>query len=225
MANIIALIPAYNEVERIQPVIEGANQFLPVWVVDDGSEDQTASLSESTGAKVIRQTPNQGKGRALQTGFRHALEAGVDAVVTLDADGQHLPQEMPRFLDKYASTQADLIIGQRDFSQMPLIRRLANTSGRSLFSWALRIPVSDNQSGYRLISARLMQAMLDSKESGFELEVEMVVVCIENGYRLEWVPISTIYAGEKSHIHPLHHALNFFRVTLATRKRTAHLQK
>ena len=224
MPNLIALIPAYNEVERIQPVIEGARTFLPVWVVDDGSTDHTASLSESAGARVIRQTPNQGKGRALQTGFHHALEAGVDAVVTLDADGQHLPQEMPRFLDKYASTQADLIIGQRDFSQMPLIRRLANTTGRSLFSWALRTPVSDNQSGYRLISARLMQAMLDSKESGFELEVEMVVVCIENGYRLEWVPISTIYAGEKSHIHPLHHTLNFFRVTLATRKRTAHLK-
>jgi glycosyltransferase involved in cell wall biosynthesis len=225
MPNIIALIPAYNEVERIQPVIEGARQFLPVWVVDDGSKDQTASLSESTGAHVIRQTPNQGKGRALQTGFRHALEAGVTAVVTLDADGQHLPQEIQRFLDKFASTQADLIIGQRDFSQMPLIRRLANTTGRSLFSWALRTQVSDNQSGYRLISARLMQAMLDSKESGFELEVEMVVVCIENGYRLEWVPISTIYAGEKSHIHPLKHAFNFFRVTLATRKRTAHLNK
>ena len=98
MSNIIALIPAYNEVERIQPVIEGAKQFLPVWVVDDGSKDQTAALSESAGATVIRQSPNQGKGRALQNGFRHALEAGVDAVITLDADGQHLPRRFKDFL-------------------------------------------------------------------------------------------------------------------------------
>jgi len=225
MSNIIALIPAYNEVERIQPVIEGAKQFLPVWVVDDGSTDQTAALSESAGATVIRQSPNQGKGRALQNGFRHALETGVDAVITLDADGQHLPREIQRFLEKYASTQADLIIGQRDFSKMPFIRRNSNTIGRALFSWALRTPDRDNQSGYRLISARLMKAMLESKESGFELEVEMMVVCVENEFKLEWVPISTIYAGEKSHIKPLKHAYNFLRVTLATRKRTAHLKK
>jgi glycosyltransferase involved in cell wall biosynthesis len=220
MEKIVALIPAYNEEEGIQPVIEGASQFLPVWVVDDGSSDRTAEVAQATGAHVIRQIPNQGKGCALKNGFRQALTAGVEAVVTLDADGQHLPQEIQRFLAKYAETRADLIIGQRDFSQMPTIRRLSNTIGRSLFSWALRTPVSDNQSGYRLISTRLMQAMLDSQESGFELEVEMVVVCVLKKYRLEWVPISTIYAGEKSHIKPLQHGYNFLRLTLATRKRT-----
>ncbi len=225
MDKMVALIPAYNEVERILPVIQGAREFLPVWVVDDGSSDQTAVVAEAAGAQVFRQRPNQGKGCALKTGFRHALASGIEAVITLDADGQHLPQEIERFLGKHLSTQADLIIGQRDFSQMPVVRRISNTIGRSMFSWALRTPVSDNQSGYRLVSARLMQAMLDSRESGFELEVEMVVVCVLNHFRLEWVPISTIYAGEKSHIKPLQHGYNFLRVTLATRKRTDPLKK
>lgn len=223
MTGIIALIPAYNEEKRIQPVIQAALQHLPVWVVDDGSVDGTAILAESCGARVIRQVLNQGKGCALQTGFKAALDTGLNAVITLDADGQHLPAEIPLFLDAYQATGADLIIGQRDFSKMPLIRRLSNTTGRALFSWALRTPVSDNQSGYRLISARLMQAMLESQESGFELEVEMLLVCAINKFRLEWVPISTIYAGESSHIKPLKHAYNFFRVTFATRRRTRNL--
>lgn len=223
MPGIVALIPAYNEAQRILPVIQGAQQHLPVWVVDDGSSDQTAALAESAGAKVIRQVPNQGKGRALQAGFRSALEAGIEAVVTLDADGQHLPAEIPPFLQKYSESRADLIIGRRDFDKMPFVRKAANTIGGALFSWAIRQPILDNQSGYRLISARLMEVMLQSRESGFELEVEMVVVCAERNYKLDWVPISTIYAGEKSHIHPLHHGLNFMRVVLATRKRTARL--
>lgn len=224
MEKIIALIPAYNEAERIASVILEAKKYLPVWVVDDGSVDQTAEIARAAGARVITQKPNQGKGMALLTGFRHALEEGVDALITLDADGQHLPHEMERFLSKYAETHADLIIGERDFSKMPIVRRISNSIGRAMFSWAIRSPVSDNQSGYRLVSSRLMQSMLHSREKGFELEVEMLVVCAENNFRLEWVPISTIYAGESSHIKPLRHTYHFFRITFITRRRTAQIK-
>ncbi len=89
--NILAVIPAFNEEQHIGKVISQAAQFLPVVVVDDGSSDGTAALSESAGATVIRQVPNQGKGAALINGFRHALEVGAEAVVMLDADGQHDP--------------------------------------------------------------------------------------------------------------------------------------
>ena len=96
--RILALIPGYQEGPRIAAVATGAARYLPVVVVDDGSTDDTADQAEAAGATVIRQVPNQGKGAALRAGFRHALEKGADAVVTLDADGQHDPDEIPVFL-------------------------------------------------------------------------------------------------------------------------------
>ena len=140
-------------------------------------------------------------------------------MVTLDGDGQHDPGDIPAFLACFAATSADLIIGARDFTQIPPIRRLANTLGQRLFSWALGQQVPDNQSGYRLLSRPMMAATLDSVESGFEFEVEMIVVCVEQDLRLAWVPIRTIYAGEHSHINPLRHVVQFSRVVWQTRRR------
>ena len=216
--RVIALIPAYNEVARIRPVIAGALEHLPVLVVDDGSADDTASVAETAGARVLRQQPNRGKGAALRLGFRRAIDQGFEGVLTLDADGQHDPAEIPSFLDKYAEMGADLVIGARDFSHIPPVRRLANSLGRVTFSWAVGQEIPDNQSGYRLISRRLMGDLLDSQEGGFEFEVEMIKVCIKRGYRLEWVPIRTIYRGESSHISPLVHVQNFLRVVWQTRR-------
>jgi glycosyltransferase involved in cell wall biosynthesis len=217
--RVLALIPAYNAAHLVGAVVRGALAHLPVLVVDDGSSDATSDAARDAGATVLRQEPNQGKGAALRTGFRSAVEQRFDAVLTLDADGQHDPAEIPRFLESHTGTGADLIIGARDFERMPLVRRIANTLGRRAFSWALDQPVRDNQSGYRLVSRRLMATTLDSGESGFEFEVEMIVICVERGFRLEWVPIRTIYAGEGSHIRPLHHLVHFSRVVLQTRRR------
>ncbi|MGQ0562527.1 MAG: glycosyltransferase family 2 protein [Gemmatimonadota bacterium] len=213
------LIPAYNEEERIRPVIEGARTHLPVLVVDDGSADGTPAIAEAAGATVVRQVPNQGKGAALKRGFRWALERpDCSAVLTLDADGQHDPAEIPKFMATFAQNGSDLIIGYRDFSEMPFRRKVANTIGRASLSWAMGQKIVDNQSGYRLISRGLMEATLASAEAGFEFEVDMVVLCIRRGFRLDWVPIRTIYAGEASHIRPWHHVKNFFRVVLKTRR-------
>lgn len=216
--RILAVIPAYNESDHIADVVARARIHLPVLVVDDGSRDDTSTIAKNAGAEVIRQVPNQGKGIALQNGLRYALEHGYAAVVTLDADGQHAPEEIPLFVNKFTDHQPDLIIGYRDFRKMPLIRRCSNTFGTWMFSWAIGQPVRDNQSGYRLISSRLIQVILDSKEHGFEYEVEMIVRCVQQKMKLDWVPIRTIYAGEHSHIRPLHHIYHFFRVVLQTRK-------
>ena len=222
--GIVALIPAYNAAHLVAPVIEGARVHLPVLVVDDGSSDATADVAEKAGATVIRQRPNQGKGVALQTGFRRALTEGYEAVLTLDADGQHDPAEIPKFLHRYRETRADLIIGARDFGQMPFVRRLSNRTGTRAFSWAMRTPIRDNQSGYRLVSRRLVAATLDSKEAGFELEVEQIVICLEKHYNLDWVPIRTIYGDEGSHIKPLQHVYHFFRVVFESRRRTGRIR-
>ena len=217
--NILALIPAYNEARRVSTVVTTACQYLPVLVVDDGSTDDTAAVATLSGATVLSQRPNQGKGVALETGFLKAIAEGYAAVLTLDADGQHDLAEIPKFLQAYQEQEVDLIIGARDFSQIPPVRRVANTLGRWSFSWAVGRPVQDNQSGYRLISRRLMEAMLASQEHGFQFEVEMIVVCVQKGYALDWVPIRTIYAGESSHIQPLQHVVEFTRMVLQTRKR------
>ena len=218
-SRILALIPAYNEAGRIGKVIEGARSFLPVLVVDDGSTDETAAIAAGCGAVVLSQVPNQGKGAALKAGFRWAISKEYQAVLTLDADGQHDPSEIPKVLEAFNSSRADLIIGERDFNRIPPIRRLANTLGRWSFSWAAGQRVPENQSGYRLVSRRLMEALLNSPESGFEFEVDMLVTSLQHGFRLDWVPIRTIYAGETSHIHPLQHLIHFSRVVWQTRKR------
>jgi glycosyltransferase involved in cell wall biosynthesis len=221
--RVLALIPAYEEGPRIGAVVEAARRRLPVKVVDDGSTDDTAAIAEASGAEVIRQRPNQGKGAALRAGFRHALAGGYEAVVTLDADGQHDPDEIPRFLAAFAPPGAsgpapELVIGRRDFARMPPVRRLSNTVGTAVFSWAVGSDVPDNQSGYRLLGRRLMTAMLDSRETGFEFEVEMIAVCIRGGWTIAWVPISTIYAGAPSHVKPMAHVRHFVRATRAARR-------
>lgn len=217
--KILGIIPAYNEESRIGKVVQGAAEHIPVLVIDDGSQDGTAKAAQDSGAQLIQQIPNQGKGAALRRGFNVALAAGYAAAITLDADGQHDPGEIPSFLDAYKNHKPDLIIGKRDFNQIPPVRRLANSFGRWSFSWAVGLPIPDNQSGYRMLNRRMMESVLDSEESGFEFEVEMIVTCIKRGYSLEWVPIRTIYRDEGSHIHPLRHTVEFTRMVLQTRKR------
>jgi glycosyltransferase involved in cell wall biosynthesis len=222
-SRVLALIPGYEEGPRIGSVVERTRRHLPVLVVDDGSSDDTASVAEAAGARVLRQVPNQGKGAALRAGFQLALEEGWDAVLTLDADGQHDPDEIPRFVAAFSAPGAsgprpELVIGRRDFTRMPPVRRLSNTVGTAAFSWAVGQHVPDNQSGYRLLGRRLMTATLGSQERGFEFEVEMIAVCLRNGWTLDWVPISTIYAGEPSHVKPVAHLRHFVRATRAARR-------
>jgi glycosyltransferase involved in cell wall biosynthesis len=211
--TIFALIPGYQVGPRIAAVALGAAAHLPVVVVDDGSTDDTAAQAEAAGATVIVQRPNQGKGAALRAGFRYALDHGAVAVVTLDGDGQHDPAEIPRFLDVFARGRPELVLGRRDFGSMPPVRRLANTLGGWVFSAAIGRRIADNQSGYRLVGRRLMTALLDSDESGFEFEVEMIARCIALGLPMAEVPIRTIYAGEPSHIRPWTHLRSFLRIS------------
>lgn len=212
MSRVLALVPGYNEEAGIGRVVTGTKPFLPVLVVDDGSKDATSERAREAGAEVHRQEPNAGKGVALRTGFQLALEQGYDAVLTLDADGQHDPTEIPRFTECFQKTEADLIIGARDFSKMPFIRRMSNKFARTTFSWVVGQHIADNQSGYRLIARPLLEKLIESDEMGFEFEVEMIVTCVRDGMRLEWVPISTIYAGEESHIDPWQHTKSFLRI-------------
>jgi len=210
--KILALIPAYNEEIAIHAVVRETLKYLPVLVSDDGSTDATAEVSRASGAIIVQNEKNLGKGAALRNGFRYALENGYQAVMILDADGQHDPNEIPLFLESYQQNKSNLIIGMRDFTQMPFTRWLANSLGSVLVNRLTREPIPDNQSGYRLIDAKVMNLLLDSQEMGFEFEVEMIFACLFAGLSIDWVPIKTIYGDEESHISPLSHINNYFRI-------------
>jgi glycosyltransferase involved in cell wall biosynthesis len=206
-------------------------------VVDDGSSDGTGAEAEAAGARVLRLDPNRGKGAALKAGFRVALDGdgglegeagregaagpaeGRSAFLTLDGDGQHDPAEIPRLLEAWEGTGADLVVGTRDYNDMPPIRWFTNSVSRIIFSRALGQRIPDNQSGYRIHSRRLAEAALASGEQGFAFEVEEIAICVGRGYRLAWVPIKTIYGTEKSDIKPWTHFSSFIRVTRRARKR------
>ncbi len=223
LGRVLALVPAHDEAARVGRVVEGVRRHLPVLVVDDGSSDETALLAERAGARVIRQSPNQGKGAALRAGFAAALADGAEAVITLDGDGQHDPAEIPAFLGAYtrrtiAGASSELIVGRRDFARMPPVRRAANWLGTAVLSTALGRWIADNQSGYRLVGRRLMAAMLDSREAGFAFEVEMIAVCLREGWPISWVPVRTIYGDERSHIRASQHLREFLAMTARARR-------
>ena len=208
--SILALIPAWNEEAHIAPVVETTRNHLGVLVVDDGSNDETLVLAAAAGATVVCHDKNLGKGRALVTGFNWAMERGYDAVLSLDADGQHDPNEIPKFLKAYREDAGDLIIGQRNFRQMPFPNRYANLIGTWLLTLALKHRIYDNQCGYRLHTRKLLES-LDLISSGFELEVEVVVRAVCKGFQIGWVPIRTIYGtGKASYFHPFHDTRRFF---------------
>lgn len=215
---IVALIPAYNAAPFVADVVRAASAHVPVIAVNDGSRDKTLDELRTTNATVIDQQPNQGKGVALRTGFRAALDLGASAVIQLDADGQHDPTEIPLFVEKHFTTAADLIIGERDFAGMPLVRRMSNTVGRTAFSWAVGRKVRDNQSGYRLLSRRLIEAVLESREHGYEFEMDMILIAIKRDWPIEGVPIRTIYGDEVSNIKPMQHVVHFFRMVRNARR-------
>jgi len=222
--RILALIPAYNEQNQIDKVVCGVQaQGLPVLVVDDGSTDSTAARAESARATVLRQGKNQGKGRALRRGFAWALDQGYEAIITLDGDNQHDPAEIPRFLELAAREPYDLIIGARNFDGMPWTRYTMNVLGRWTFSRLMGRPMPDNQSGYRWLSRRLTEATLAGEEEGYEFEVEMIVICLQHGYELGWVPIRTIYNGEPSHINHVKHVFQYVRLLWRVRRQMKQL--
>ena len=215
---ILALIPAWNEANRIGPIVETTRAYLPVLVVDDGSGDETSAVAEANGAQVVSHSKNQGKGVALMTGFSWALEQGYEAVLTLDADGQHNPADISKFLAAREDDAGDLIIGQRDFGKMPFPRSWVNPFGSWLLSTALDTRIYDNQSGYRLYSRRLLET-LELTTTGFELEVEVIAQAVCQGMRISWVGIETIYNIDKtSYFHPIKDSFRFLQMAWWARR-------
>ena len=215
----LALLPAYNEAAHLGQVLEAGKQHISgILVVDDGSKDDTAQIARNAGVELLPRGYNCGKGQSLRDGYRWALDHGYTAVIMLDSDGQHDPACIPSFIEKYRATQAHLIIGARNYGEIPLRRRIPNMIGKALFSTAVGQNIPDNPSGYRLLDRILMERMLTSSETGYQFEVEMIARCIAENWPIEWVPIPTIYADEKSKQNPLDQIIGFPKMCLKARR-------
>ena len=200
--NVAALVPAYQAAAHLGEVLLGL-AALPskphVLVVDDGSRDGTAQVARQFGVQVHSFAGNRGKGHALLAGFE--LLRDFDAVVTLDADGQHPPACLPAFVAA-AEAGADLVLGQREITpNMPPARRFANRFSSAWCSAIAGQPIADSQCGYRLYRRDVLRRT-PVQASRYEVETEMAVRAARLGFKVAHVAIPTVYGDETSHLSP-----------------------
>jgi glycosyltransferase involved in cell wall biosynthesis len=218
--KVAVLIPAFNAARTLEPVLRGALEQIPiVAVIDDGSVDGTADVAARAGATVLKHEVNRGKGAALKTGFRWACEQRLDGVITLDADGQHLPREIPKFLACHGETRGDLIIGGRAhlFGQMLPRRRIANEFSAWTIAFASGTNVTDAQSGYRFYSTPLLRSV-KLRSNGFAMESEVIVRAGRGGFKVLTTPIDLGFVDglSTSHYKPLKDTLTIAGVVFRT---------
>lgn len=204
--KVCIVIPAYNEARTVREVASRALAQLPdVIVVDDGSADGTAAALAGLPVTLISNPVNMGKGASLWRGFSAALAAGADAVVTLDADGQHRPEDIPRILAAAAEHHGRIVIGARvqDKDRVPPLRRFANRFANFWVAWASGFPVSDSQSGFRLYPSFLLRSVRVAHGPGarFAFESEILIEAGRAGVRSVAVPIAALYPPDRRHSH------------------------
>lgn len=205
MERFAIAIPAYQAAPSVGGVVEAAlAQAAEVLVIDDGSRDGTGAAARAAGARVTTVPENRGKGHALQLAFADLFGRGFEAVVTCDADGQHLPGEIPHLLA--AAPAADLVLGVRDhlFGEMSGLRRVSNRLSSRAISFAAGEDVADVQTGFRFYRRRLIETV-GFPEARFEAESAVVVRAARCRFRIVAVPVRLGFADGRttSHFRPL----------------------
>ena len=214
--KVCAVIPAFNAEETIQDVLLKVQQSISrehIIVVDDGSADATCEKAESLGVTVVRNTQNRGKGYSLNMGFDKARVLGAEAVLTLDADGQHDPACIDSFIDAMKTYDADLVMGSRaiSFSEMPFDRVLSNFLSSLVVSFVSGMSIADSQCGFRLINIdKLNQLFL--KGTRYELETELLIQAVWEKWNIIFCPVPVIYNGSESSISRIRDTARFCRI-------------
>ena len=219
--RVAILIPALNAAPTLAAVVRAARaEHEPVVVIDDGSSDATGAVAAEAGATVLHHPVNRGKGGALKTGFAWAKANGFDGVITLDADGQHLPAEISKFLRAREETKADLIIGGRAhlFHGMLARRRLANRFSAFCIAFASGARVTDSQSGFRYYSMKLIDAV-QLRAEGFDMESEVIVRAGRAGFLIDTIPIDLGFVNgiATSHYRPVKDTIRIALTVFRTR--------
>lgn len=207
---VAVVIPAYDEARTIRDLVERARRLLArIVVVDDGSTDDTSGSLAGLPVTVLRNASNRGKAESLRRGIGHALESGATAVITLDGDGQHLPEDIPRFVAMHEAHPDAIVIGarQRSRAEAPLVRYCANRFANFWVAWAAGQPMADSQSGFRLYPAAVLRRLdvLENRAVGFVFESEILIDAGRSGVRNVALPIAAIYPddGRRSHLRPV----------------------
>ncbi len=219
--KIIVGLPAYNEEVHIGTVILQARQYAgEVIVADDGSHDRTAKIAELAGARVIRHQVNGGYGSAIKTLLDEGRQRDVDILVIIDADGQHDPDQIPLFIKSILDGN-DMAIGSRkaDSNNIPAYRRV----GQNILSSSTRIlsgsNISDTECGFRAYSRKAL-SLIQPKENGMAISAEIVSEATAKGLKVAEIPVSAIYIGDGSTLHPIKHGVtNLQRITIMISER------
>ncbi len=188
--KICILIPAYNAGQTLGSVLEKVRPLgMDTIVVNDGSGDETKRVAAEYGAVVLEHPSNLGKGAALRTGFHHILEKGYQVVITLDADGQHNPAEIPSLLNIFRKVKPHILIASRvgEFGRMTFLRRFWNRLAARAVTRLCHADITDSQSGFRLIRTEILKE-IPLVTSGYEMELELLIKACKKGFDVLSVP-------------------------------------
>ena len=206
----LVCIPAYNEEGPIGDVVRNSLPFADkVIVCDDGSSDHTSDHAQSAGAIVIRHEKNLGKGAAMKSLFKYALEQNADAVVVIDGDGQFLPEEIPKLINPILKDESDIVIGYRfdEKTQMPSYRKFGNKVLDKVTNLASELPFRDTQSGFRAYSKKAIEK-IRFIDNGFGADSEILIDAARKGLKISENKVTVIYdtGGQTSTKNPISHS-------------------
>ncbi len=223
MRDVVVVIPCYNAGDRVKAVAEGALRVVDrVLVINDGSTDDCITPLRTLPVRLIHFDVNRGKGHALLSGIRAALEyADAPAVCLMDADGQHDPQEIPKLYSALQKEKADLVIGSREFHRgaVPWRSSIGNRVTAAVTAVLLRRRLPDTQCGFRMLSRQFAESVIAEVSGGrYETEMEMIVHAIRKGFRLVSTPIATIYepGNRSSHFRKISDSCRIYARLLCT---------
>ena len=216
MERVMLIIPAYNEEESIAKVLKSLNfPHEDIIVVDDGSSDNTFQILQSFGVHTIRHKKNMGKGMAQRTAFDFAASKGAEWIITMDADLQHSPDDIPKFLKSIKTKRSDMIIGVRNISLkvMPFLRLQTNLWTSFAVSLLGGCRIKDSQSGFRALRKEIFTT-IPLSTNNFQTESEIIIKAARKGFKISSVPIKTIYNESNSYIKPVLDTLRFIKLML-----------
>lgn len=213
--DLCVLIPAFQAGKTIRALVEEVKQYTDhVIVVDDGSKDDTGDIAQAAGATVLRHSRNRGKGAAIKTGIAYCLEHPCEWLITMDADGQHVPEVIPQFVRAYQRTRISVLLGNRmaERERIPWLRRRTNQIMSRWISHAMGQYVPDSQCGYRLYHRDVLPYLCADSER-FAAESEFLLHVGERGIRVGSVRVPVIYdRKQRSSIRPARDTLQFLRM-------------
>ena len=193
--NTLVCIPAFNEEGAIGKLVRKTLSYVDsVVVCDDGSSDNTAKEAENSGAHVIVHDENRGKGSALKSLFEHARHSSADIIITIDGDGQFLPEEIKKLTKPIIEKTSDIVVGYRfdNDTEMPSYRKIGNKILDHATNIATSIPIRDTQSGFRAYSKNAIE-LIEFSNDGFTADSEILIDASKHGLRISEEKITVIY--------------------------------